>query len=169
MTPLSMQDWIFGHSGAVSGPTASATASSPKKPQKRELGLTKMSHPDEWEIICPITPRGLCFMTFINPANEDYASHIEVLKRIYPKYAHIAFSVVDRERFPQFSSKFNIIDVDPQVVLFQRGTLRTKNFFGAFEESQLEEFIHVSLTGKRVYTLESQPVPDQTQESKADL
>lgn len=55
------------------------------------------------------------------------------------------------------------------VVLFQRGTRRTKNFLGAFEGAQIEEFIGVSLAGKRVYTLDAQPVPDQVKESKTEL
>jgi len=157
MTFDNMKNWIQENSGEPTKETQSQAKPKPKPTPKRELELYEVESEEDWEKACPNSPRGLCLLTFLYPSDEAHDSYVGILNKIYPNHSQLHVSMINREKFPIFSNSFNIGEMNPQVVMFQRGTLRVKNFFGGFEPEQLEEFILNALSGKRIFVLDDQP------------
>lgn len=43
----------------------------------QEPTLVRMESPQDWDLACPNTPRGICFLTFISPSNENHARYLD--------------------------------------------------------------------------------------------
>jgi len=159
-----MKEFIFSHANTEikemkenqQQQTPKPSKSQPKTPELHALRTSS-----DWENACANSPRGLCLITFLDESDqESHLEYIATLETIVPKVPHIHVMWVDSPNFPKFSNSFNIAQGYPQVVIYQRGSSRMKNFMGGFEESQLMEFIDSATKGKRIITIQ-QPVFDE--------
>jgi len=98
--------------------------------------------------------KGLCFIAFLDEFHEGIGIQVAVLEAITQKNSHVQVVWMDGPSNKRFSEYFDVADSLPQAVMFQRGTLRVKNFMGGFEEEQIQEFIETSISGKRIRTIE---------------
>jgi len=120
----------FAQENAGPHPTVEHAKKHPpqQKTPQRVLELYTVENEEQWNKACPNSPRGICFLAFLNPSDELHVQYTEILKNIAEKHAQLHVSYVNREKLPNFSNSFNIGEMNPQVVVFQRGTLRVKKF-----------------------------------------
>ncbi|KAL6080578.1 Protein disulfide-isomerase 2-3 [Balamuthia mandrillaris] len=158
-----LQGYAAPFSGSASSSSKKGSSNPPPAAETKPKvepdteGLQVVTQKD-WEVKC-LSQRALCGLAFLpSEDREKYVSLVEQLAADRRSNGAVVFLWIDGEKESKFRNDFGVSDNLPGLVLLSPHKKRAADFKGAFEATNINEFVDKVLRGAKT-TFPLDPIP----------